>query len=87
MVTLDPMWMKTQVIEGLINSLKDKDEDRDLRIQSAETLGKTLCRKGTYEGALEERAVRALTEALKDEDEKLRKAAREALDIIKAKQS
>ena len=87
MSIFDPMWMKTKVIEGMIESLKDKDEDRNLRIQSAMTLGKTLRVKGADQGVLEARAVKALTEALKDEDEKLREAARKALEMIKAKKS
>lgn len=83
----DPMWMKTKVVEGIIKSLKDKNEDRDLRIQSASTIGKTLGVKGKDEGSLEVRAVEALTRALKDENEGVREAAREALERIKSKKS
>jgi HEAT repeat protein len=82
---IDPMWMKTKVIEGMIESLRD--EDRSLRVQSASTLGKTLGVKGKDEGALEVRAVEALTRALKDEDKGVRKAAKKALKEIKAKKS
>lgn len=85
MGAFDPMLMKAKVIEGMIESLRDKDEERSLRIQSARTLGSSLERKGTDEGALEARAVEALTQSLKDEDEELREAAREALGKIKAK--
>lgn len=85
MGAFDPMQMKAMVIKGMIEDLKA--EDRSLRIQAAITLGKTLGKKGVDVGALESRAVEALTQALEGEDEDLRGAAREALERIKAKKS
>ena len=40
---IDPMWMKTKIIEGLIEALKDKD--KDVRENAKEALKKIKAKK------------------------------------------
>ena len=82
MAMIDPMWLKRQVIKGLIEDLKN--EDRTLRVMSASVLGKTLGVKGRNEGELEAKAVRALAQALKDENSDVRWLAARSLRQIEA---
>lgn len=60
-------------VSGLINVLKDVDSD--VRLDAALALGEIW----------DKRAVEPLTQALKDKDESVQKAAKKALDKIKHK--
>lgn len=78
MCAFDPMQMKAMVIEGLIEDVKGEDP------LSARTLGATIG-VGVRFPELEARALEALTEALKSDNEEFREVASAALDEIKAR--
>ena len=80
---IDPMQMKAMVINQMIEGLQA--EDRSLRIENAEVLGQTIG-IGISVG-LETKAINALRQAQKDKDGDVRKAAKKALEQIKARKS
>jgi HEAT repeat protein len=63
----------SKAVEPLIQTLKGKGKDGDARLAAARALGEIK----------DSRAVGPLTQALNDEDSRVRKAAREALEKLK----